>query len=87
MLCSSTSGSRLKLTVQKQLALYPFLTNNRNMTGSSVEKKCFAVLNVKLQVKHLLFSSCTPLLKRLVLLKNFACPSNKRVIYRPELNL
>ena len=52
MLCNSTSESRLKLTVQKQLALYPFLTNNRNMTGNSVEKKCFVVLNVKLEVKR-----------------------------------
>ena len=51
MLCSSTSPLRLRLTVQKQLALYPFLTNNRNMTGSSVEKQCFVMLNVKLEVK------------------------------------
>ena len=52
MLCNSTSGSRLKLIVQTQLALYPFLTNNRNMTGNSVEKKkCFVALNVKLEVK------------------------------------
>ena len=50
MLCSSTTGSRLKLTGQKQLALYPFLTNNRNMTGNSVEKN-IVVLNVKLEVK------------------------------------
>ena len=51
MLCNSTSGTRSKLTVQKQLALYPFLTNNCNMTGNSVEKKCFVVLNVKLELK------------------------------------
>ena len=51
MLCNSTSESRLKLTVPKQLALYPFLTNNRNMTGNSVEKKYFVALNVKLDVK------------------------------------
>ena len=51
MLCNSTSESRLKLIVQKQLALYPFLTNNHNMTSNSVEKKCFVVLNVKLEVK------------------------------------
>ena len=57
MLCNSTSGSRLQLTVQKQLALYPFLTNNRNMTGNSVDKKCSAVLNVKLEVK--LDSKCS----------------------------
>ena len=39
--------------VQIQLALYrcdPFLINNRKMTGNSVEK-CFAVLNVKSEVK------------------------------------
>ena len=29
----------------------PFLKNNRNMTGNSVGKKCFPVMNVKLQVK------------------------------------
>ena len=53
MLWNSTSWSRLKLTVQIQLALYlcdPFLINNRNMAGNSVEK-CFVVLNVKLEVK------------------------------------
>ena len=38
MQCNSTSGSRLKLTVQKQLALYPFLTNNRSMTDNSFEE-------------------------------------------------
>ena len=52
MLCNSTSEGRLKLTVQKQLALYPFLTNNHNMTGNSFDKKCFVVLNVKLEVKN-----------------------------------
>ena len=51
MLRNSTSASCLKLTVQKQLALYPFLTNNHKMTGNSVEKKCFVVLNVKLELK------------------------------------
>ena len=51
MLCNSTSGSHLKLIVQKQLALYPYLTNNLHMTGNSVEKKCFVVLNVKSEVK------------------------------------
>ena len=47
-LWNPTSWSRLKLTVQTQLALHPcdpFLINNRNMTGNSVEK-CFAVSNV-----------------------------------------
>ena len=29
----------------------PFLINNRNMTGNSVKKYCFAVLNVKLPIK------------------------------------
>ena len=41
MLWNSTSWSRLKLTVQIQLALYlcdPFLINNRIMAGNSVEK-------------------------------------------------
>ena len=54
MLRKSTSWSRLKLTVQIQLALHscnPFLINNRNMTGNIIEKKCFVVLNVKLYVK------------------------------------
>ena len=46
MLWNSTSSSRLELTVQIQLALHPydpFLINNRNMTGSSVEKQSFPV--------------------------------------------
>ena len=46
MLWNSTSSSRLKLTVQIQLTLHPydqFLINNRNMTGSSVEKQSFPV--------------------------------------------
>ena len=50
MLWNSTSCSRLKLTVQIQLALHPcdpFLINNRNITSNSAEK-CFLVLNVKL---------------------------------------
>ena len=41
MLWYSTSYSRLKLTVQIQLALHlcdPFVINNRNMTGNSIEK-------------------------------------------------
>ena len=41
MLQNSTSRSHLSLTVQVQLVLHPcnpFLINNRNMTGSSVEK-------------------------------------------------
>ena len=41
MLWNFTSQSRLKLTVQIQLAFYlcvPFLTNNRDMADNSVEK-------------------------------------------------
>ena len=41
ILRNSTSWSRLDLTVQLQLALYPcdpFLINNHNMNGNSVEK-------------------------------------------------
>ena len=54
MLRCSTFWSYLKLIVQMQLVLYlcdQFLISNRNMTGDSVEKHCFVVLNVKLQVK------------------------------------
>ena len=51
MLRNSTTGSRLKLSVQKQLALYPFLTKHCNKTGNSFEKNVFVVLNVKLEVK------------------------------------
>ena len=53
MLCNTTSWSRLKLTGQIQFALHPcdpFLIKDRSMTGNSVEKYCFFVLNVKLQV-------------------------------------
>ena len=53
MLWNFASWSRLKLTVQIQLAFYlcdPFSVNNRNIAGNSVEK-CFVVLNVKLEVK------------------------------------
>ena len=102
MLRKSTSWSRLKLTVQIQLALHscnPFLINNRNMTGNIIEKKCFVVLNVKLYVKlrfkaffhfktcYIRFSPRTPLQTRLNLLEIFAYPSNKRVTYWAELNL
>ena len=81
ILWNSTSWSRIKLTVQIQLALYlcdPFLINNRNMVRDSVEK-CFVVLNVKLEVKprfktffwlqnlcYLLLSPLTSLPNRLV---------------------
>ena len=54
MMCNSTSSSRLWLTVQTQFALHPcdpFLRNNRNMTGNSVQKHGFVLRNVKLQVK------------------------------------
>ena len=102
MLWNFASWSRLKLTVQIQLAFYlcdPFSINNRNIAGNSVEK-CFVVLNVKLEVKlrfkkvlltlkpvTLLLSPWTPLPNRLVLLEIFVYPSNKRVLYGPELNL
>ena len=45
---NSNSWSRLRLTVKIQFALHPcdpFLINNYNMTGNSVEKQCFLVLN------------------------------------------
>lgn len=48
MLLNSTSSSHSKVTVHIQLALYtcdPFLKNNCNMIGNSVEKHCFVVLN------------------------------------------
>ena len=51
MLCNSTSGSHLKLIVQKQLALYPYLTNNLHMTGNSVEKKMFCCVECKIRSK------------------------------------
>ena len=54
MLWNSTSWSVLKLTVPTELPHHPwdpFLINNYNMTGNSVENHCFIVLNVKLQVK------------------------------------
>ena len=44
----------VKLTVQIQVAIHPcdpFLINNRNVAGNSVEKHCFVVMNVKLEVK------------------------------------
>ena len=44
----------LKSTVEIQLVLHPcnlFFINNLNMIGNSVEKHCFAALNVNLQVK------------------------------------
>ena len=54
MVWNSISWSRLKLVVQTQFnfySCYPFLINNCNMAGSSVEKYKFFVLNVKLVVK------------------------------------
>ena len=54
MLWSSTSSSWSKLIVQIQLTLHPCdpsLINNCNMTGISIDKHCYIVLNVKLQVK------------------------------------
>ena len=49
-----TSWSHLKSTVQIHLALYPFdpfFINNLNVTANNVEKHCFVVLNVKLEVR------------------------------------
>ena len=71
-----------------------FLINNVNVIVNSVEKYCFALLNVKLQVK-IRIKTFNWLLKLLhinwtintVLLEIFAYPSNKRVIYGPVLNL
>ena len=69
------------------------------MTAESAEKHCSVVLNVKLQLKltskrfidfksyYTMFSPWTLLPTRLVLLKMFANPSNKSVIYGPKLNL
>ena len=50
----------MSLKVQIQLSLHPCDPLFLNMTGNSVEK-CFAALNVKLQVK-LRFKSCYLLL-------------------------
>ena len=54
MLRNSTSWSHLDSTLQKQLALNQcesFFINDLNMIANKVEKHCFAVSNVKLQVK------------------------------------
>ena len=100
-LWNSTSWSRLNLTVQIQLALYPcdlFKKSYRNMTGNSVKKR-FVFLNIKLEVKlrfkmvyfetcrYVLPSPWIPLLTRFVLITLFAYPSNKCVIYGLELKL
>ena len=94
MLWNSTSWSSLKLNVQIQLALHPcdpFLLSNRNMTG-----KCWKIMfccverdskRFDFKTGYILLSPWTLLLIRLVLLEIFAYPSNKRVIYGPELNL
>ena len=102
MVWNSISRSRLKLIVQTQLnfySCYPFLINNCNMAGSSVEKYKVFVLNVKLVVKRRfkrfyllenLFQRllpCTPLPIQFVLPQIFPYPSNKSVVYGPELNL
>ena len=83
MLWNSTSWSRLKLTVQIQLALHPcdpFLINNRIMIGKIVEK-CFAVWNViqnvLMTLKPNIYCFC------LVIYVTFAYPSNKRIIDGP----
>ena len=64
----------------------PLLINNRNMTDQSAKKECFAVLNVKLQVK-LTFKMCYSLPTQVALLNVFAYPSKKQVTSGPELNL
>ena len=69
MLWNST-WSRLKLTVQIQLAIHPCdpIFDKCNITGNSVEKHCFVVLNAKLQVKLRLNKMFYWLLKLLSLL-------------------
>ena len=95
MLRNPTWWSRLNSTSQ----IKPYFINNLSKTNNSVEKHCFVVLNVKLQVKvrfetffdfwnsHIVLSHGATLPARLVLLKIFTYPIKKRVIYRPELNL
>ena len=79
--------------------MWSILINNRNVTGNSVEKHCFVVMNVKLEVK-LRFKTFYWILKlsytafSLNTITNTACfdeifayPSNECVIYGPELNI
>ena len=77
MLCNFTFGSLLKLIVQKQPALYPFLTNDRNVTGNSVTlKPVICCFRLEHHYQKGLFRS------------NFLhILANKRVIYELELNL
>ena len=68
------------------------------MAINSVQKHCFVVLHVKLQMKirletfhwylELLYTAftLTPLPNQLDLLKKNLYPSNKCLIYRPDLN-
>ena len=82
MLWNSTSWSRLKLTVWIQLALHPwdpFLINNCNMTGSVIQWN--VIQNVLLALKPNIYCFC------LIICVIFECPSNRRIIYGPELNL
>ena len=47
MLLNSSSWSRWKLTVQRQVVPHPcdsFFINNRDMTTNSIEKNCFVIL-------------------------------------------
>ena len=101
MVWNFTSWSCLKLTVQVQLYFYlcdPFLINNRNMTGNSIEN-CFLMLNKKLEIKlrfktfrwlqNLLPTAfaLNTTAKPACFLETFANPSSKRVIDCPKLNL
>ena len=52
MLWKSTSWSSLSLLFKCSLSMRLILINNRKKAGNSVEKYCFLVLNVKLQVKR-----------------------------------
>ena len=86
MLWNSSSWSRLKLTVQVQLAFHPcdpFLLHNRDMIGNIVEKQCFAVWNVIQNV--LLTSKPNICCFCLIICVIFADPSNKPIIYGPQL--
>ena len=67
----------------------PFLTNNHNMMiDNSVEKNCFLVFNVKLQVKFR-FKTFYGLLKLLSCQTQLitACFAQTSILYEPELNI
>ena len=78
----------LKLTVQKQLALYPcdpFFINNLNMTVNSLEKKLFSCVKLLVKLRFKLFYWHHQ--HRLFFPECFGYPSSKRVIYWPKLKL